>query len=581
MSLLNSIMKARIYAEGMFSSWIIDKISKFPKEVQHMRLMKIIRRNEKTGYGKAHNFESIKSVEDFRKCVPVNDYEDLRPWIEREDQTNEHVLTQETPLRYAVTSGTTGKPKFVPVLESTLKRQRLIQHLFVYKMLKAAPKLLDGKIFSIVSPSVEGYLTESGRPYGSTSGHMYESIPRLIQRKYVIPPKIFSIEDYDLKYRTILRLAIQDRDITFVSTANPSTLARLAKLFRETGLKLINDLAMGSFSDIDKLNHAQKKSLLSRMKADPQRASELKRIWDEKKGLVQLKDIWPNIQAVACWTGGSSSIFLDQIKNEFANETLIRDLGYLSSEFRGTIPFSDHTNAGLPTFRSHFLEFVERDTWDSGKEIFVGLHELQHSKQYYIFVSSDFGLYRYNMNDIVEVDGFFNKTPLLKFIQKGKGVTNITGEKLYENQVLIAVDQAENSTRLNSTFFIMLANETESRYELFYEPFEEKISLSHELKTTFSRKLDSILRELNIEYDVKRSSDRLKAMEVIVLRPGTYEEFKKHSVFRGQREGQFKIVALQYKKDLSFPFENHRDSTEENQTPKSNVLSFSERRPEQ
>ena len=576
-------MKARIYAEGMFSSWIIDKLSKYPEEVQLMRLMKIIRKNEKTGYGKAHSFEKIKSVEDFRKCVPINDYEDLRPWIEREDQTNELALTPETPLRYAVTSGTTGKPKFIPVLESTLKRQRLIQHLFVYKMLKAAPKLLDGKIFSIVSPSVEGYLTDSGRPYGSTSGHMYESIPRLIQRKYVIPSKIFSIEDYDVKYQAILRLAIQDRDITFVSTANPSTLARLAKLFRESGLKLINDLAMGSFSQIDKLNHAQKKSLLTRLKADAQRAAELKKIWDDKKGYVQMKDIWPEIQAVACWTGGSSSIFLDQIKNEFTPETLIRDLGYLSSEFRGTIPFSDHTNAGLPTFRSHFLEFVERDTWDSGKETFLGLHELKHSKQYYIFVTSDFGLYRYNMNDIVEVDGFFNKIPLLKFIQKGKGVTNITGEKLYENQVLIAVDQAENSTRLNSNFFIMLANESESRYELFYEPFEEKLSLGHEVKRVFSQKLDIILRELNLEYDVKRGSERLKEIQTFILKPGTYEEFKRNSLLKGQREGQFKIVALQYKKDVSFPFELYEDSPQDEKTieiKENNIIPFNERRPE-
>jgi hypothetical protein len=575
MSLLNSIMKARIYAEGMFSSWIIDKISQYPEEVQLTRLMKIIRKNEKTGYGKAHSFEKIKSVEDFRKAVPINDYEDLRPWIEREDQTNELALTPETPLRYAVTSGTTGKPKFIPVLESTLKRQRLIQHLFVYKMLKAAPKLLDGKIFSIVSPAVEGYLSDSGRPFGSTSGHMYESIPRLIQRKYVIPPKIFSIEDYDVKYQAILRLAIQDRDITFVSTANPSTLARLAKLFRETGLQLINDLAMGIFSESEKLNFAQKKSLMSRLKADPHRASELKKIWDEKKGLVCLKDIWPEIQAVACWTGGSSGIFLDQIKNEFNSKTLIRDLGYLSSEFRGTIPFSDQTNAGLPTFRSHFLEFVERDTWDSGKETFLGLHELQHSKQYYIFVTSDFGLYRYDMNDIVEVDGFFNKVPLLKFIQKGKGVTNITGEKLYENQVLIAVDQIENKICLNSTFFMMLANEKLSRYEFFYEPFEEKLLLSHQRKEDLAKNLDHTLRELNIEYDVKRSSNRLHDINVTILKPGTFEAFKRHSVLKGQREGQFKIIALQYKKDLSFDFEKFKDSPLED-----NILPFSEKNPE-
>lgn len=575
MSVLNSIIKARIYTEGMISSWIVDKLSKYPEEVQLMRLMKIIRKNAQTGYGKAHSFEKIKTVADFRKCVPVNEYEDLRPWIEREDQTNENSLTEQPPLRYAVTSGTTGKPKFIPVLESTLKRQRLIQHLFVYKMLKAAPRLLDGKIFSIVSPAVEGYVTDSGRPYGSTSGHMYESIPRLIRRKYVIPPKIFTIQDYDVKYHAILRLALQDRDISFVSTANPSTLARLAKLFREIGLKIIDEIATGNFSQIDKLNYAQRKSILGQLKADPKRAAELREIWNEKNGHVFLKDIWPDIQAVACWTGGSSSIFLDQLKNEFSPQTLIRDLGYLSSEFRGTIPFSDDTNAGLPTFRSHFLEFVERDVWDSGKENFLCLHELKHSKQYYIFVTSDFGLYRYNMNDIVEVDGFFNKIPLLKFIQKGKGVTNITGEKLYESQILSAVDQVETTTRLNSTFFMMVADEEQSRYKLYYEPFEEKLSLSLQLKEDLSQKLDIILREINIEYDVKRSSDRLKDIEIVLLSPGTYEEYKRHSILKGQREGQFKIVALQYKKDLSFEFENFKYPRKE-----SNVIAFTERSPD-
>lgn len=94
----------------------------------------------------------------------------------------------------------------------------------------------------------------------------------------------------------------------------------------------------------------------------------------------------------------------------------------------------------------------------------------------------------------------------------------------------------------------MLANETESRYELFTSPLKKKISLSHELKTTFSRKLDSILRELNIEYDVKRSSDRLKAMEVIVLRPGTYEEFKNILFLGANEKANLKLLRFNIRK---------------------------------
>src|SRR6266446_3130228 len=129
MDILNLLIKGRIYAEGIVSNWIIEKLSKYPEAVQKTRLLKIIRANRDTDYGKAHDFYKIKSVEDFRRSVPMNEYEDLRPWFEKADQTNAKTITSEQPLRYAVTSGTTGKPKYIPVLESTLRRQKLIQHL--------------------------------------------------------------------------------------------------------------------------------------------------------------------------------------------------------------------------------------------------------------------------------------------------------------------------------------------------------------------------------------------------------------------------------------------------------------------
>jgi hypothetical protein len=558
MNILTWIIKTRVYTEGMISSWVVDKLARYPREVQNMRLSKIIKKNLNTEYGKAHNFDKIKTVDDFRKYVPINDYEDLRPWIEKEDQTGNHAILGKKAVRYAVTSGTTGKPKFIPVLESTLKRQKLIQHLFVYKMLKSAPTMLDGMILSIVSPAVEGYVTDSGKPFGSTSGHMYESLPKIIRRRYIVPSRIFGIHDYDTKYHAILRLAIQEKNITFVSTANPSTLARIAKLFRERGPEIIREVAEGTFSEMDKLNFAQRETMTKALRKDAKRSEELKKVWEDRKGQVRFQDLWPAISAVACWTGGSSSIFLDQLRGEFGQGTLLRDLGYLSSEFRGTIPFSDHTNAGVPTFRSHFLEFVQRDDWDNGLQKFVDLHDLKNGELYYIFVTSDFGLYRYNMNDIVEVDGFFNKVPLLKFIQKGKGVTNITGEKLYENQVLCAVDQLENTLGIHSNFFLMVADEAQSRYTFYYEPFQENESAAVGKHDDIQNRLDTLLREINIEYDVKRSSGRLKDLDLAVLKGGSYEEFKRHSISNGQREGQFKIVALQYKKDIKFNFEDFR-----------------------
>lgn len=557
MSLINFLIKTRINLEGIIASYIVDKDAKDSKKTQERVLNRIISKARETEYGKAHHFDQIHSPEDYRKYVPVNEYEDLRPWIEKQDQTNLHTITPDHPLRYAVTSGTTGKPKFIPVLQSTLKSQQRIQRLFVYKLLKSRPKMLDGSILSVVSPATEGYITQSGRAFGSTSGHIYEGIPKLIKSKYIVPPEIFSISDYDLKYYMILRLALARQDVSFLSTANPSTIARIVKLINTRYDDLVDEIENGGFSAWDELNFAQKESLQGRLDPNPKRAQELKQLKEDKNGLVRIQDIWPDLQAVACWTGGSSSIFLDQLKGQFDEKTLVRDLGYLSSEFRGTIPFSSDSNAGIPTFRSNYWEFVDRDEWDAGNENFIGMDQVVDGKQYYIFVTTDAGLYRYNMNDVVEVSGFYHKVPLLKFVQKGKGVTNITGEKLYENQVITSVGKCEISMGLQSSFFIMSADEISASYKFYYEPTETHLDKAKELVKDTAQQLDTLLREINMEYDTKRNSERLKPVQICVLKPGTYENYKTFCLQQGQREGQFKIVALQYQKDLKFNFDEH------------------------
>ena len=115
------------------------------------------------------------------------------------------------------------------------------------------------------------------------------------------------------------------------------------------------------------------------------------------------------------------------------------ELGYQSTEFRGTIALDAETPHGLPPLHHHFFEFVEHAQWDRGNARFCTLDQLEIGRRYYILVTTASGLYRYFMNDLVEVSGFFHRTPLLRFVQKGKGVTSLTGEKLYEGQAIDAV----------------------------------------------------------------------------------------------------------------------------------------------
>ncbi len=531
------------------------------KKSQHHFLMSVIRGNAETDFGREFKFSEVHSVEDYRKRVPILDYEKLRPYIEEQDKSNRPVLLRENPIFYAVTSGTTGKPKFIPVHKEALKAHKQSTNFFLYNFLKAAPQMFSGKILAIVSPAVEGYMEDSKRPYGSTSGQMYEGLSRFVKNLYVVPASVFAVEDYDLKYLTILRLALQERNISYLSTANPSTIAKLVNLLPLSLESMIDDIEAGTFREINRLDARSQTEVGERLAPSKARADELRRILQENPK-PKICDLWPNLQAVGTWMGGSSSIFLDQLKGQFSESTVIRDLGYLSSEFRGSVPVLTGTNAGVPTFWNGYYEFVEQNEWDQGNQNFLGLDELQNGKNYYIFITTNYGLYRYNMNDIVQVDGFYQSAPMIRFMQKGKGVTSITGEKLYESQVIQTVSQLDAEMGVNSEFYLMVCHPEEARYTLYYElsPKIKDAALasegiaSFEKVKVFQRRMDEILGEVNIEYASKRKSGRLQPLRLVVLKRGSFEQFKKFYLGQGQREGQFKIVALQFLKDLKFNF---------------------------
>ena len=144
--------------------------------------------------------------------------------------------------------------------------------------------------------------------------------------------------------------------------------------------------------------------------------------------------------------------------------------------------------------------------------------------------------------------GFLHKTPLLQFVQKGKGVTSITGEKLYESQVLTAVGAVMAKLERSTRFVMMIADEEARNYRLYVE-LDSGAALSEQC---FAESVDKKLRELNVEYSAKRGSDRLGAPSVAWLKRETADVYKQFAVQQGQREGQFKMVAIAYRKGFAF-----------------------------
>jgi hypothetical protein len=230
----------------------------------------------------------------------------------------------------------------------------------------------------------------------------------------------------------------------------------------------------------------------------------------------------------------------------------IKDLGFLASEIRGSVPLALDQSAGVLTIDDNFFEFAPVSTVQQGEPEFLLADQLEIDQHYYLYFTNTAGLYRYDLNDIVAVRGFLGTTPLIDFIQKGKGVTNITGEKIYEQQVLAAVASAEQQTELKLVFFQCLASVKAGGYQLFAEfcqsPGQPDLS-------AFAAAFEQALQQQNIEYRSKRLSQRLVPVQVHALAPGALELFKRRRVAAGVREAQFKTVPLTADESLSAAFD--------------------------
>jgi hypothetical protein len=180
---------------------------------------------------------------------------------------------------------------------------------------------------------------------------------------------------------------------------------------------------------------------------------------------------------------------------------------------------------------------------DSTNKRFLLAHELKQGARYYIYFTTNAGLYRYNINDLVEVVGFELATPIISFVRKGLGISSITGEKITEEQILLAVTLATRHLNIGemSHFTAEVELTSPPQYVCFAELRE---NLDDSVKNEFIRIFDHSLKIQNPEYLDKRESCRLGLPVLRILPPGTYTRLRQQRVTEGAPEAQIKIPLL-------------------------------------
>ncbi|MBN1872194.1 MAG: GH3 auxin-responsive promoter family protein [Candidatus Omnitrophica bacterium] len=526
-------------AYGLKTSFF-ERATGNPCESQKRVLFEILSRNKNTAYGKEHNFTDCRSVEDYQRNVPLNDYESLRPYIERMIGGKNDILTRDRVILFGVTSGTTGKPKHIPVTEFSRRKKREVMDIWTYFTLRDHPDVLRGKVLTIVSPEIEGYTTR-GIPFGAESGHAYKNMPEAVKNIYALPYEVFEIKDYDAKYYCILRLAVE-QNVTVIAALNPSTILLLCQRLERIKDRIIEDIQEGSLDNELSIRYDIRKKIEKILHPNPKRADELRRLMEKREGRLVPRDCWPDLRLIVCWKGGTVGVYMSHFK-EYFNETIkIRDFGYLSSEARASVPVSDEGCAGALAITSNFYEFIPLDDIDKGRKDILLAHQLKEGEEYYVVLTTYGGLYRYNIDDIIKVIGFYNATPLIEFKQKGSVVSSVTGEKVYESHIKDAVRGAADMIGIGLQFFSAFVEwEPQPRYAFLVELMAET---SQDAKLEFLRNIESQLLKINVEYETKRRSQRLAHPVLKVVPKGTFENHRSKMVGEGRHDGQFKMPIL-------------------------------------
>ena len=133
------------------------------RKTQERYLLALLSTNQNTLFGQQHKFTSVKSIREFIRRVPIQDYEGLRPYVDLIISGKRHILTTSPPIMFGSTSGTTAQPKLIPITKRWKKELASIGRVWLYRALLDHKGLLDHRLLSIVSPIDENY-TNLGPP---------------------------------------------------------------------------------------------------------------------------------------------------------------------------------------------------------------------------------------------------------------------------------------------------------------------------------------------------------------------------------------------------------------------------------
>ncbi len=501
-------------------------------EIQRSLLLNRLARHADSQFGRDHHFSEIHTPADFRRQVPIRNYDGHEPYIKRVREGDVGALFGKGTevLMFALTSGTTNKPKTIPVTRESLHDYREGWTIWGIKAFEAHPPMTEDGLLPILQLASDWCesRTPSGIPCGAITGLTAHMQNPLIRITYCMPAIASRIKDIESKYYVALRRSLH-RNVGTIIAANPSTIIAIAKLGDREKEVLIRDYADGTIDSRwqipPEVRRVLERSARWKRKATARRLEEIV----NRTGRLLPKDYWPDLCFLSNWMGGTMGAYLRNYPEYFGDKP-VRDVGLIASEGRMTIPIQNGTPAGILDIRHHYFEFIPEEQDGREQPDTVEACDLIEGKNYFILPTTAGGLYRYQIHDLVRCVGFHGKAPVIEFLNKGAHISSMTGEKLSEFQVVAAVSAAQRELGLQLHSFLLLP--TWSDVPFYSLLVEESDIHDPALADRLGVAVEEELQRRNLEYENKRVTLRLGPIRTRRLPAGSWADFQKRRLAR-------------------------------------------------
>ncbi len=492
------------------------------KEVQRQYLMNLLRKNAKTEYGILHTFTDIPSVQKYQQVVPLTNYEQYWPYIENIAQGKQRVLTDEPVLLFEPSSGTSSASKLIPYTKPLkVEFQRGIAP-WVVSLFMRKPELLRGSAYWSISPPMTQERYHGRIPVGFNGDAEYLGfMGRLLHgRVTAVPQKVTRYIDSDVFRLQTLMYLLADESLALISIWSPTFLTLLLTELTQNQDKILWLL------EASELDEGMK------------RAETVRWIMQNEHEDNLFERIWPNLSVISCWTHGPSALYAKAIRKYFPNVE-IQGKGLVATEAFVSLPLMVDCDPVLAV-NSHFFEFVDSGSGD----IFLA-HEVEEGKVYSVVVTTNGGLYRYRLEDLVKVTGFFLGAPTLRFEAKERVVSDLFGEKLHADHVQRSVVDTFSRCSIELLFFLLAPVENPNEtiaYSLFFDTESITKRQAEFIRDTLEERLCE-----NFHYAHCRNIGQLGALQLFLIDRSSdlpEETFVREMQRRGLKLGDIKSAVL-------------------------------------